>query len=106
MTASKPETHSGAIAFPGSQEIWFPPVAAPRTRRVTSYPRVLREGRSAVPIGPETPLTRIREIMACRSLYQLAERPTKLWMDLEPLKRTKLEDRGPEFPPFAKNAKD
>src|SRR5580700_9653468 len=68
MTASKPETVAGAIGFAGSQETCSSVVAAPRvpsrTMRTTSYPRVLSEGRSAAPIGPETPLTRIREIMA------------------------------------------
>src|ERR1700756_3989347 len=78
MTASKPETASGEIGFAGSHAIWSSPVTAPRTRRVTSYPRVLKGGRSAAPIGPETPLTRIREIMADRlSLYQLAAASTQ-----------------------------
>src|SRR5450755_4684284 len=92
MTASKPETHSGAIAFPGSQEIWCSPVASPRTRRVTSYPRVLRGGRSAAPMGPETPVTRIREIMADSfSLYQLAAPSTKPVANSKDSKRPKCE---------------
>src|ERR1700686_2204071 len=72
MTAPNPETTSGAIACAGFQGISSRPVVAPRTRRATLYPRALRDGRRADPIGPETPLTRIREIMARRlSLYQL-----------------------------------
>jgi hypothetical protein len=41
-------------------------------------------------MGPETPLTRIREFMVRRvSLYQFGERPAKFWMDLKVLKPKK-----------------
>jgi hypothetical protein len=50
----------------------------PRTIRTTAHPLLFREGSSAAPIGPETPLTRILEFMLCRvSLYQFAERLNK-----------------------------
>jgi hypothetical protein len=64
----------------------------PRTSRTTVHPLVRREGRSAAPIGPETPLTRILEFMTRRlQLYQLAKRLNKLQMDLKSLKcRKKL----------------
>src|SRR5271165_2177141 len=98
MTASKPETVSGAIGFSGSHEIWFSPVAAPRTRRVTSYPRALSEGKSAVPMGPETPLTRIREIMADKiPLYQFAEHRNKRRTPLKALKSVKCRKAAGEI---------
>jgi hypothetical protein len=59
---------------------------------MTSYPRILREGRSAAPIGPDAPLTRIREIMADRmQLYQFPKRHNKLAMNLKTSKRLKWE---------------
>src|SRR5437660_11457612 len=78
MTASEPDTDSGETGRAGSQWIWPSLVAEPRTRRTTLYPSVSREGTRAAPIGPETPLTRILEIMTERlSLYQFAKRPNK-----------------------------
>src|ERR1700687_2772912 len=67
MTASKPEAESGDSGRDGSHTIWSLPVAELRTRRVTADPRALRQGRSAAPIGPEAPLTRMRaEFMIAR----------------------------------------
>ena len=60
------------------------------TSRTTAHPLFSREGRSAAPIGPETPLTRILEFMTCRlPLYQFAVRPNKLRRDLKSLKGMK-----------------
>jgi hypothetical protein len=45
-------------------------------------------------MGPETPLTRILEIMTGRfPLYQFEEQGNKLQMDLKPLKSLKRERR-------------
>src|SRR5713226_431720 len=104
MTASKPETALGEIGFAGSHAIWSSPVTGPRTRRVTSYPRVLKGGRSAAPIGPETPLTRIREIMADRlSLYQLAAPATKFVENSKVAKRLKRKSSAQDVKHLRKN---
>src|SRR5579872_4926304 len=66
-TASNPETVAGANGTAGFQAICplslTVPLAVPRTSRTTEHPLARREGRSAAPIGPETPLTRILEFM-------------------------------------------
>src|SRR5579864_4563917 len=83
-TASKPETKSGRIGVIGFHAIWPSPTVWPRTSLTTSYPRVFKEGTSAVPTGPETPLTRIREIMAGnQSMYQLDWRHAKTVANFE-----------------------
>src|SRR5258708_26735212 len=46
MTASNPETASGASGTAGSHAICPFPVAPPRTNRTTEHPLVRREGRS------------------------------------------------------------
>src|SRR5271157_1313149 len=94
MTASKPETASGAIGFAGSHGMIS--VAAgllldpSRINRTIFAPADSSDGTSAAPIGPETPLTRIREFMTCRlPLYQFAKRLTKLQTGSKPLKGMK-----------------
>src|ERR1700693_218552 len=92
MTASNPETAAGEIALAGSQAICPSPVARPRANRTTAHPLVLKDGRSAAPIGPETPLTRTLEFMICRvSLYQFAESATKPQMHLKSAKPLKCQ---------------
>src|SRR6185503_5439170 len=61
MTASKPETESGDRGRAGSQTIWSGPAAVFRTRQVTAAPPAFKAGTSAAPIGPEAPLTRMRD---------------------------------------------
>jgi hypothetical protein len=59
---------------------------------VTSYPRAFSEGRRAAPMGPETPLTRILEIMlTCLPLYQSSASSTKPATDSKKLKLPKPE---------------
>src|SRR5712671_5526352 len=72
MTASKPETASGEIGCAGSQrirssplvELWLEEARAPvpRVNRATCAPLDFNDGNSADPIGPDAPLTRMRDI--------------------------------------------
>ncbi len=74
MTASKPETVSGGTGRAGSQITWSLPAAEFRTSRVTANPLALRKGSRADPIGPEAPLTRMREeFMLDRFVSTLAD---------------------------------
>src|ERR1700730_18540583 len=93
MTASNPETAAGAIAFAGSHAICPSPVARPRTNRTTAHPLVLRDGRSAAPLGPDTPLTRIVEFRSCGvALHQFVEAPPKPQMHLNSAKPLKCQN--------------
>jgi hypothetical protein len=68
------------------------PVACRRTSRTTDHPLVLREGRRAAPIGPETPLTRILEFMTDKlPLYQFAAHTNKLQMALKSFNHLKCD---------------
>src|SRR5258708_24938514 len=84
MTASKPETASGEIGCAGSQGIrssslverWFaePCETFVRVNRATCAPLDFSEGNSADPIGPDAPLTRIRD-MRILTMVQHSSRP-------------------------------
>src|SRR6202044_1894408 len=88
MTASKPETVSGARGTAGSHEIWSSAFDGPRTSRTMEHPFVSRDGSRAAPIGPETPLTRILEfiIANCHSTSSRSAR-TNCGFDSNDLRR-------------------
>ena len=82
-TASKPETDSGDSGCAGSQAICPFFGCPPRTNRVTSNPRALSSGRRAAPIGPETPLTRMRSEFV---RFQECSRSARAWQLRRPLR--------------------
>src|SRR5579872_3419461 len=89
ITASKPDTDSGASGRDGPHAISLLPDAAPRTMRVTWYPFDCNAGSSAEPMSPEAPLTKtLADINKLYQFLRFAGQPSHVPKALETLLAT------------------